>query len=348
MTTVQRLVYKGTSDEDSRSKDVHPDAPSHPEPYRVFPELEKAVNLSIYLRRPLLLEGDAGCGKTRLAYDVAYRLGLPLYRWDVRSSTKAQDGLYEYDAILRLHDVEIQRGQGVQGTQGKVSVEGAEEDADSDLDRGDDWGGDDDPKHRNPGNPKHYRRFGPLGKAFKLRGCPAVVLIDEIDKADLDFPNDLLTVLDEPWSFRIRETGETIKADPDHKPIILITSNKEKGNLPAPFLRRCLYCYVDFPSKPKDLEAIVDRHYQMREQIDPPPASLVTEAVNRFLRERNERNWFKVPGTSEFLDWLKALHKFEAEPYSESQLKKDTILPYRELLFKRQDDWRNAAKPLAS
>lgn len=343
MTTAERLVYRGTEDGNNRPQNAHPKSPDHPEPYRVLPELEKAVNLAIYLRRPLLLEGDAGCGKTRLAYDVAYRLGLPLYRWDVRSSTKAQDGLYEYDAILRLHDVEVQRGQGVieeQGKQGKASVEGAE--------RGDDWGEDDDPEYRNPGNPKHYRRFGPMGKAFKLRGCPAVVLIDEIDKADLDFPNDLLTVLDEPWSFRIRETGETIKADPDHKPIIIITSNKEKGNLPAPFLRRCLYCYVDFPSDPKALEEIVNRHYQIRQQTDRPPASLVTEAVDRFLRERNERNWFKVPGTSEFLDWLKALHKFEAEPYSESQLKQDTILPYRELLFKRQDDWRNAGKPWAS
>jgi len=180
-----------------------------PEPYLVTEALKKAVNLAIYLRRPLLLEGDAGCGKTRLAYSVAYELGLPLYRWDVRSSTKAQDGLYEYDAILRLHDVEVQRRRGTPFPPPE------EEEAEDDI----------SPVNRNPGNPKHYRTFGPLGKAFRLRDGqgpareghhPVVVLIDEIDKADLDFPNDLLTVLDDPWAFSIRETGETITAHLDH------------------------------------------------------------------------------------------------------------------------------------
>lgn len=325
MTAPQRLTFAGTADRKNPSP--HPHSPQRPEPYVVSEALKKAVNLAIYLRRPLLLEGDAGCGKTRLAYSVAYELGLPLYRWDVRSSTKAQDGLYEYDAILRLHDVEVQKVQGIPPNQPT----------------GDDADDETSPTYRNPGNPKHYRQFGPLGKAFRLRDRPAVVLIDEIDKADLDFPNDLLTVLDAPWEFTIRETGETITADAQHRPIVIITSNKEKGNLPAPFLRRCLYRYLDFPNDPDQLKTIVDRHYEIQ-QASPPPPELTAEAVDTFLSERRDRSWFKPPGTSELLDWLKALHQFEPQPYSAAQLKADTILPYRELLFKRQDDWRNAAK----
>ncbi len=326
MTEPQRLTYDGSID--NRPEDCHKDSPSNPEPYKVSPELEKAVNLAIYLERPLLLEGDAGCGKTRLAYDVAYKLGLPLYRWDVRSSTRAQDGLYEYDAILRLHDVEVQKAN--PGSMQESSADDSEE-------------GDDAPERRNPGNPKHYRIFGPLGKAFRMQDRRAVVLIDEIDKADLDFPNDLLTVLDDPWRFTIRETGETVTAHPDHKPIVIITSNKEKGNLPAPFLRRCLYRYVEFPNDPETLKEIVDRHYAIR-KATPPPKKLKEAAVEKFLKTRNEQSWFKEPGTSEFLDWLKALHKFEPKPYSVTQLNKESLLPYRELLFKRQDDWRNSAK----
>ncbi|MDJ0704696.1 MAG: MoxR family ATPase [Leptolyngbyaceae cyanobacterium MO_188.B28] len=330
MTKAQRLIFEGKPD--LRPKQPHKDSPKKPEPYVVSDLLKKAVNLAIFLRRPLLLEGDAGCGKTRLAYAVAYELGLPLYRWDVRSSTKAQDGLYEYDAILRLHDVEVQRKQGDQPNQSKAPSKNDEDDND-----------DIPPENRNPGNPKHYRKFGPLGKAFRLKDRPAVVLIDEIDKADLDFPNDLLTVLDEPWEFTIRETGEKVTADPEHKPIVIITSNKEKGNLPAPFLRRCLYRYLDFPDDPNELTSIVERHYEIRGET-PPPKKLVTESVNKFLTERRERSWFKPPGTSEFLDWLKALHEFEDKPYSATQLKQDISLPYPELLFKRQDDWRNLAQ----
>jgi len=179
MSEAQRLTFKGDG---SRVGDSHADSPQRPEPYVVEESLKKAVNLAIYLKRPLLLEGDAGCGKTRLAYAVAYELGLPLYRWDVRSSTKAQDGLYEYDAILRLHDVEVQKTQGAKAQP---------------AEQGEDDNDDIPPENRNPGNPKHYRKFGSLGKAFRLKDRPAVVLIDEIDKADLDFPNDLLTVLED-------------------------------------------------------------------------------------------------------------------------------------------------------
>ncbi|AKG20138.1 AAA family ATPase [Calothrix sp. 336/3] len=315
------LIFENNPEK--RSPNPHPDSPQYPEPYVVSPGLKKAVNLAIYLRRPLLLEGDAGCGKTRLASAVAYELGLPLYRWDVRSTTKAVDGLYEYDAILRLHDVQTQ----------KVESQSA----------------------RNPSNPQDYRTFGALGKAFRLEQCPAVVLIDEIDKADLDFPNDLLTVLDEPWEFTIKETGETITAtypnrtnNPidariDCRPIVIITSNKEKGNLPAPFLRRCLYHYLDFPNDADLLQEIVRSHYQICQE-NPPTSDLMQTAIKRFLNIWNEGGLFKKPGTSEFLDWLTALHQFGSEPYNAAQLAEDKLLPYRELLFKLQQDWKKYAK----
>lgn len=327
MTASERPIFEGISD--PKPQNPHQDSPKKPEPYVVSPALRKAVNLAIYLERPLLLEGDAGCGKTRLASAVAYELGLPLYRWDIRSSTKAQDGLYEYDAILRLHDVEVQRVR----SESAIKTEDQADETDA------------IPTHRNPGNPKHYRKFGPIGKAFRLRDRPAVVLIDEIDKADLDFPNDLLTVLDEPWEFTIRETGETIAAPENYKPIVIITSNKEKGNLPAPFLRRCLYHYVNFPNDPEQLKQIVQRHYQIREGTL-PPTQLTDTAIERFLNVWNEKEGglFKKPGTSEFLDWLRALHKFEPKSYSSTQLQKDGILPYPELLFKLQQDWKNFVK----
>jgi MoxR-like ATPase len=340
MLANQRLEFTGNSNPQLENR--HKDSPTHPEPYVISPELKKAVNLAIYLRRPLLLEGDAGCGKTRLASAVAYELGLPLYRWDVRSTTKAEDGLYEYDAILRLHDVQTQKVEPVQ------PPDEAETNKEEDEER----------VNRNPANPKHYRKFGALGKAFRLKNRPAVVLIDEIDKADLDFPNDLLTVLDEPWEFKIKETGETIRATYprqdvrnsdteadviDCRPIVIITSNKEKGNLPAPFLRRCLYHYLDFPNNAERLQEIVEKHYQICEETS-PPSDLVKTAINRFLTVWNEGGLFKKPGTSEFLDWLKALHTFEAKPYNAAQLAKDKLLPYRELLFKLQQDWKKYAK----
>ncbi|MDF5720479.1 MAG: MoxR family ATPase [Rhizonema sp. PD37] len=335
MTTSEKLEF--TNNPKLRSENRHQDSPTHPEPYVVSNELKKAVNLAIYLRRPLLLEGDAGCGKTRLASAVAYELGFPLYRWDVRSTTKAQDGLYEYDAILRLHDVQTQ----------KVEEQLPADEIESDEDE------DDERLKRNPANARHYRKFGALGKAFKLKDCPAVVLIDEIDKADLDFPNDLLTVLDEPWEFKIKETGETIRATYprkdaeddviDCRPIVIITSNKEKGNLPAPFLRRCLYHYLEFPNDAKLLTKIVKKHYQIREET-PPPSALVENAIECFLKVWEKDGLFKKPGTSEFLDWLKALHTFEPKPYDADLLKTDNLLPYRELLFKLQQDWKKYAK----
>jgi MoxR-like ATPase len=305
----------------------HPDAPDTPEPYVAAPELMMAVNLAIYLRRPLLLEGDAGCGKSRLARHVAHELGLPFYEWFVRSTSRAQDGLYTYDAILRLHDVHIKqlepdrsanKGQGSPATT----------------------------RRRDPERPMDYVTYGALGKAFRLRECPAVVLIDEIDKADIDFPNDLLTVLDQPWKFEIREADE-----PDvtaaFPPIVIITSNKEKGNLPAPFLRRCVYFYIEFPSDPKRLRSIVDAHYRQRqeiEKIEPPVPELTEAAAERFLKVRGKGDLYKKPGTSEFLDWLEALRGFQDLPRVADRLRDENArLPYPELLFKLRADWQRHA-----
>lgn len=295
---------------------AHPDSPQEPEPYIASKELIQAVNLAIFLRRPLLIEGEAGCGKTKLASAVAYELGLPYYRWNIRSTTKAQEGLYEYNAILRLHDVQTQKVES-QASQGNLE--------------------------RDPSNPINYRSFGAIGKAFENAECPSVILIDEIDKADVDFPNDLLTVLDEPWSFEIRETGEVrekaIKAK--HQPIVIITSNKEKGNLPAPFLRRCLYFYMRFPNTATELQEIVSKHYEARQEEE-PEEDLVKAATGRFIKVREDAGLFKLPGTSELLDWLKALHSFDETDFI-AQLtneENEKYIPYRELLFKLRQDWQ--------
>ena len=278
----------------------HSDAPQEPEPYIAPPELAKAVNLAIILNRPLLLEGEAGCGKTRLAHAVAYELGWLLYRWDIRSTSKAQEGLYTYDALLRLHDVQLLRDD----LQAKSTI-------------------------RNPNNPANYRKFGAIGKAFQTPDYPAVVLIDEIDKADIDFPNDLLTVLDKPWAFEIPETNEIVKAS--HKPLVIITSNAEKGNLPAPFLRRCIYHFMEFPPE-KDFEKIVEAHYPVADE-DAPPPELVKNTIESFFALRQATGLHKLPSTSEFLDWLQALHYFKS---TQAEI-------YPGLLFKVRDDWKRYA-----
>ncbi len=306
MNKTTQYIFQG--DPKYRPTNPHPDSPEKLEMYIAQPELIQAVNLAVYLKRPLLLEGEAGCGKTRLAYAVAYELGLPLYRWDIRSTSKVIEGLYTYDAILRLHDVQT------------VKV-------DTNL-------------NRNPSDARNYRKIGALGKAFLVQDCPAVVLIDEIDKADIDFPNDLLAVLDEPWQFEIPETAEVITAS--YPPIVIITSNREKGNLPAPFLRRCLYYFINFPNS-EQLKAIAKAHYQSQADASSPAEELIDAATNQLLEIRAAGELFKNPGTSEFLDWLKVLHGFEAQPYNPVKLSQADPIPYRELLFKLRGDWQKFA-----
>jgi MoxR-like ATPase len=286
-------------------KGAQPGALDQPEPYIANPKLVTAVNLAIALNRPLLLEGDPGCGKTCLARAVAFELGLPYFRWNIQSTTKAQDGQYVYDALSRLYDVELVKGQM--------------------------------PPKGDPSSAEGYCEDGELGKAFRHRGSRSVLLIDEVDKAELDFPNDLLTLLDQPWEFTIRETGDKVKADPDCLPIVFITSNKEKGNLPDAFLRRCLYHYVEFPSDAKLLKGIVQRHYEIQ-KMQAPQADLEDAAIERFLSIRNDAGLKKKPGTSEFLDWLKALQSFGADA---GTLKTGRgVPPYAEMLLKIREDWR--------
>jgi MoxR-like ATPase len=189
-----------------------------------------------------------------------------------------------------------------------------------------------------PADPTNYRKLGPIGKAFALKEYPAVVLIDEIDKADIDFPNDLLAVLDDPWMFEIPETGEVIEAS-EHKPIVIVTSNKEKGNLPAPFLRRCLYYFVNFPEDEEQLKTIVDKHYEILGNTPPPP-DLIRAAARRFINVRAEGLLHKKPGTSEFLDWVEALRSFRSGSGQGPQVAEGTPIPYPEVLFKLRGDWQ--------
>lgn len=319
-------------------EDVKKAIPQTPEPYYCDSKsgLIKAVNLAIYLRRPLLLEGEAGCGKTRLARAVAHKLQLPYHRWDVRSNSKAQDALYTYDAILRLHDVQIEQLP-------KSSEEETHKPQDNPQNK------EKETKKRDPSNPKDYRTLGALGKAFDFKESPSVVLIDEIDKASIDFPNDLLTVLDEPWKFTIPETGETIAATEHNRPIVIITSNREKGNLPAPFLRRCIYFYLEFPKN--QLQQIVDTHdleSNQAQQVEKGKKAqakdtkdIVTRAIECFLKIREDDSLVKKPGTSEFLDWIEALRSFDAEivNIAEQLITKNNPIPYPELLFKHSEDW---------
>ncbi len=299
MTSQIRYLGDGTTPDSP-----HEDSPKEPEPYICPTSLKDAVNLAIHLGRPLLLEGEAGCGKTKLARAVAYELGLPYYPWYVNSSTRVSDGLYTCDTIGRLHDVQMRN----HGTKTK----------------------------RDPDQIDQYIRYGALGKAFKMADCRAVVLIDEIDKASVDFSNDLLTALDDDYKFTISETGEEITPSQDFKPIIFITSNREKGDLPEPFLRRCLYFFVEFPDD-QALKKIVGAHYQDEPEEKKPAAELIDQAVTRFNKIR-ERVRIKKPGTSEFLDWLEALTSFKEHPHPPEDLGEDKPAPYPETLFKLKED----------
>ena len=228
--------------------------------YIAAPDLRIAVNAAVALERPLLVKGEPGTGKTVLAYEVARALGAPLLTWHVKSTTKAQQGLYEYDAVARLRDSQLG-----------------------------------DPR---VGDVRNYIRCGKLWEAFEAgaAGPRPVLLIDEIDKADIEFPNDLLLELDR-MEFFVYETGETVRAAV--RPVVIITSNNEK-ELPDAFLRRCFFHYIRFPDE-DTLRQIVEVHYP---GIKP---RLVTAALKSFLEIRAAPGLKKKPSTSELLDWLKLL-----------------------------------------
>ncbi|MBW4446634.1 MAG: MoxR family ATPase [Spirirestis rafaelensis WJT71-NPBG6] len=267
-------------------------------PYLPSPELVEAVNLAIYLERPLLLKGEPGCGKTLLASAVAHELNLPLEAWYVKSTSRARDGLYTYDAVGRLRDAQLAASDRLKPEQ---------------LQRLDDAAS--------------YVRWGPLGRAFG-REQRSVVLIDEIDKADIDFPNDLLLELDEK-RFIVEETGQEIEAKA--APIVFISSNDEK-DLPDAFLRRCLFHYVEFPT-PERLIKIMNVLFPTASEV------LVNQAVTRFLQLREEMRKEGVTGknvsTSELIDWFRVLRRY---PEDEVLAKLKGKLPFLGVLLKSWDD----------
>lgn len=258
------------------------------ETYVATADLTIAVNAAVTLERPLLVKGEPGTGKTELAKQVAAGLGLRMIEWNVKSTTKAQQGLYEYDAVSRLRDSQL----------GDERVHDV----------------------------KNYIRKGKLWEAFEA-GEKVVLLIDEIDKADIEFPNDLLQELDK-MEFYVYETGETVKAK--HRPIIIITSNNEK-ELPDAFLRRCFFHYISFPDA-DTMRAIVKVHHPAIKD------ALLTAALTEFYDIRETRGLKKKPSTSEVIDWLKLLL---AEDLTPEDLKREgaNLLPklHGALLKNEQD-----------
>lgn len=225
--------------------------------YIATDDLTVAVNAAVTLERPLLVKGEPGTGKTELARQVSQSLGLPMIEWNIKSTTRAQQGLYEYDAVSRLRDSQL----------GEERVHDV----------------------------KNYIRKGKLWEAFEA-DQKVVLLIDEIDKADIEFPNDLLQEIDK-MEFYVYETGETIRAR--HRPIVIITSNNEK-ELPDAFLRRCFFHYIRFPEI-DTLRQIVEVHFPGIKE------ALLTAALTQFYEIREQAGLKKKPSTSEVLDWLKLL-----------------------------------------
>ncbi len=257
--------------------------------YVATDDLKVAVNAATLLRRPLLVKGEPGTGKTVLAQEIAKAMGAPLIEWNVKSTTKAHQGLYEYDAVARLRD----------GQLGDERVH--------DI--------------------SNYIKRGKLWEAFTSAQLP-VLLIDEIDKADIEFPNDLLQELDR-MSFDVYETGETIAAK--ERPIVVITSNNEK-ELPDAFLRRCFFHYIKFPDR-ETMQAIIDVHFPKIQK------TLVTKAMDIFYEVRDVPGLKKKPSTSELLDWLKLLMN-EDMPLDVLQNRDPTkaIPPLHGALLKNEQD----------
>ena len=232
--------------------------------YVATEDLTVAVNAAVTLERPLLVKGEPGTGKTELARQVARALGLEMLEWNVKSTTKAQQGLYEYDAVSRLRDSQL----------GDERVRDV----------------------------RNYIRKGKLWQAFEAEG-KVVLLIDEIDKADIEFPNDLLQELDR-MEFHVYETGETVQAR--HRPVVIITSNNEK-ELPDAFLRRCFFHYIRFPDA-ETMRRIVELHHPgIKER-------LLTAALAKFYEIRDQAGLRKKPSTSEVLDWLKLILAEDLSP----------------------------------
>ncbi|WP_292079971.1 MULTISPECIES: AAA family ATPase [Brevundimonas] len=257
--------------------------------YIATSDLKVAVNAAVALERPLLIKGEPGTGKTVLAYEIAKAFDAPLITWHVKSTTKAHNGLYEYDAVSRLRDSQL----------GEERVHDV----------------------------RNYLKKGKLWEAFTAPARP-VLLIDEIDKADIEFPNDLLQELDR-MEFYVQETDETIRAEV--RPIVIITSNNEK-ELPDAFLRRCFFHFIRFPEA-ETLSAIVDVHFP---GIKP---RLVSEALKTFYEIRDTPGLKKKPSTSELLDWLKLLlvGDIDAETLREKTPNK-LIPPLHGALLKNEQD----------
>ncbi len=259
------------------------------ERYIATRDLEVAVNAAVTLQRPLLVKGEPGTGKTVLAHEVAQALGLELIEWHIKSTTKAQQGLYEYDAVSRLRDGQLG-----------------------------------DPRVHDIAN---YIVRGKLWDAFESEQ-PMVVLIDEVDKADIEFPNDLLLELDR-MRFFVYETRQTVSAR--HRPIVIITSNNEK-ELPDAFLRRCFFHYIRFPDR-EIMTQIVDVHFPDLQR------NLLREALNVFYDIREVPGLKKKPSTSELLDWLKLLMVEDMSPESlRSKDSKQLIPPLHGALLKNEQD----------
>ena len=257
--------------------------------YLASKSLSMAVNAAIVLEKPLLIKGEPGTGKTVLAEAVAESLGADLISWHIKSTTKAQQGLYEYDAVARLRDSQLG-----------------------------------DPR---VGDISHYIRQGKLWQAFAASQRP-VLLIDEIDKADIEFPNDLLLELDR-MEFDVYETGERIKAR--QRPVVIITSNNEK-ELPDAFLRRCFFHYIRFPDK-AEMQAIVQLHHPNLKE------SLLGEAMDLFFELRNVEGLRKKPSTSELLDWIRLLLADDIAPEALRSREPGKLVPalYGALLKTEQD-----------
>ncbi|EMN4467948.1 AAA family ATPase [Aeromonas hydrophila] len=257
--------------------------------YLASESLKMAVNAAILLEKPLLIKGEPGTGKTELAEAVARHLGTELIAWHIKSTTKAQQGLYEYDAVARLRDSQLG-----------------------------------DPR---VGEISHYIRRGKLWQAFTADQRP-VLLIDEIDKADIEFPNDLLQELDR-MEFDVYETGERVKAR--QRPVVIITSNNEK-ELPDAFLRRCFFHYIRFPDK-AEMQAIVKLHYPNLKE------SLLGEAMDLFFELREVEGLRKKPSTSELLDWIRLLLADDIAPEAMRTREPGKLVPalYGALLKTEQD-----------